>query len=147
MIKLDMKNNFDQWERSLAKIRKEFPKESEKLVHKYTRNTSMGAKQSVPIRHGGLKSSIRPKVKGMTGDVIVGVYYAPYMEYGTGDKVNVPNELSEYAIQFKGKGIRKVNIDPRPYLYPHHFRERQQFFENLYQLLGKISNNNMRRSR
>jgi hypothetical protein len=145
MIKLDMKNNFDQWEKSLAKIRKEFPKETEKLVYKHTQNISLGAKQSVPIKHHALKASIRPKVSGLTGDVIVGVYYAPYMEYGTGNKVNVPNELTEYARQFKGRGIRQVNIDPRPYLYPHFFIQRYKFMESMKDMLTRISNNNMNR--
>ena len=44
--------------------------------------------------------------------------YAPYHEFGTGDLVKVPKGLEDIAIQFKGKGIRKVNISPQPFLYP-----------------------------
>ena len=44
--------------------------------------------------------------------------YAPYHEFGTGDLVDIPPGLESIAIVFKGKGIRKVNISPQPYLYP-----------------------------
>jgi HK97 gp10 family phage protein len=44
--------------------------------------------------------------------------YAPYVEFGTGGEVNVPAGYEDFAIQFKGKGIRKVNLRPRPYLIP-----------------------------
>jgi hypothetical protein len=44
--------------------------------------------------------------------------YAPYVEFGTGGTVNVPAGYEDFAIQFKGKGIRKVNLRPRPYLIP-----------------------------
>jgi HK97 gp10 family phage protein len=44
--------------------------------------------------------------------------YAPYVEFGTGGTVNVPAGYEDFAIQFKGKGIRKINLRPRPYLIP-----------------------------
>ena len=44
--------------------------------------------------------------------------YAPYIEFGTGGTVNVPAGYEDFAIQFKGKGIRKINLRPRPYLIP-----------------------------
>lgn len=139
MIKLDMKNNFGDWEKAMAKIRKEFPKEIEDAVEKHTHKISRGAKASAPIKHSAIKNRTYTKIRGMTGDVIVPVYYAPYPEYGTGAKVNVPSELTEYAKQFKGKGIRQVNIDPRPYLYPHFFIQRFRFMETLKEKLRTVS--------
>jgi HK97 gp10 family phage protein len=44
--------------------------------------------------------------------------YAPYVEFGTGGTVNVPAGYEDFAIQFKGKGIRKINLRARPYLIP-----------------------------
>jgi HK97 gp10 family phage protein len=44
--------------------------------------------------------------------------YAPYVEFGTGGLVNVPAGYEDFAIQFKGKGIRKINLRARPYLIP-----------------------------
>jgi HK97 gp10 family phage protein len=58
-----------------------------------------------------------------TGDKITytvgsALKYAPYVEFGTGGTVNVPAGYEDFAIQFKGKGIRKINLRPRPYLIP-----------------------------
>jgi hypothetical protein len=36
-------------------------------------------------------------------ELISNVYYAPFVEFGTGAKVKVPAELNNYAIQFKGQ--------------------------------------------
>ena len=55
--------------------------------------------------------------------------YAPYVEFGTGGLVNVPAGYEDFAIQFKGKGIRKVNLRARPYLIPA--------FENQIPILRK----------
>lgn len=43
--------------------------------------------------------------------------YAPYVEFGTGATVDVPKGLEGYAMQFKGRGIRKVNLPARPFLF------------------------------
>lgn len=45
-------------------------------------------------------------------------HYAPYHEFGTGGRVSVPNDWGPIAAQFKGKGLRVVNISPRPFLVP-----------------------------
>jgi HK97 gp10 family phage protein len=71
---------------------------------------------------GRLVGSIQLKEVN-TGDKImytVGsrLKYAPYVEFGTGGTVNVPAGYEDFAIQFKGKGIRKINLRPRPYLIP-----------------------------
>lgn len=42
-----------------------------------------------------------PKPNGV--ELISNVYYAPYIEFGTGDKRKIPAELNEYAAQFIGK--------------------------------------------
>lgn len=71
---------------------------------------------------GRLVGSIQLKEVN-TGDKIVytvgsRLKYAPYVEFGTGGTVNVPAGYEDFAIQFKGKGIRKINLRPRPYLIP-----------------------------
>lgn len=63
-------------------------------------------------RKGGLNFLIGNRVK-----------YAPYHEFGTGRRVNL-TELRKagypetFALQFKGRGIRKVNLRPRPFFFP-----------------------------
>ena len=63
--------------------------------------------------------------------------YSAYVEFGTGGMVKVPSELKELAIQFKGKGVKEVNLPARPYLYPAFVKGRQQYLEDLEDLLKK----------
>ena len=42
------------------------------------------AKQLAPKGDGGLRRSITSKVEGLTGTVFTPLFYAPYVEYGTG---------------------------------------------------------------
>ena len=65
--------------------------------------------------------------------------YAPYIEFGTGGLVEVPAELQEMAIQFKGKGIKQVNLLPRPYLYPALLKGRKDYLKRLKIIVKKYS--------
>lgn len=85
------------------------------------------AMRLAPVNFGFLRASIGTNATGagMNAEVWAGgsgkgvnVKYAPYVEFGTGNKVYVPNELTEYAMQFKGRGIRKVNNKHQPYFFP-----------------------------
>ena len=70
---------------------------------------------------GKLFQSIRKeKIAEMSYQVEAGqgAPYAPYIEYGTGGFVEVPKEFVDDAIKAKGKGIRQVNIMPRPFMFP-----------------------------
>src|SRR5688572_5665052 len=59
---------------------------------------------------GGLRSGIHTaEIDKFTFQVISARDYSPYVEFGTGAYVDVPAGLEEYAMQFKGKGIREVN--------------------------------------
>lgn len=57
--------------------------------------------------------------------------YAAYMEFGTGGLVEVPAELTEMALKFKGAGIKKIDLRPRPYMYPALLKGRKQYIEDL----------------
>jgi HK97 gp10 family phage protein len=80
------------------------------------------AKRDVVVDNGMLRNSIQLKEINQ-GDKIVytvgsALRYAPYVEFGTGGLVNVPIGFESFAIQFKGKGVRKINLRARPYLIP-----------------------------
>jgi HK97 gp10 family phage protein len=80
------------------------------------------AKRDVKVDNSTLRSSIQLK-EVIVGNKIVytvgsALKYAPYVEFGTGGLVNVPAGYETFAIQFKGKGIRKINLRARPYLIP-----------------------------
>lgn len=128
---------------------KEMPKELEKelktAVAVVTRQTSkdakMFARSNVNVVTSGLVMGIgAPYItdKGFTGEVIVRVAYGPYVEFGTGAKVQVPSEIKDYAMQFKGAGIRQVNLPARPYLYPAFFLNREKFTKECDRILKKV---------
>ena len=128
----------------MRKMQSDYEKEIKEAVLVATRQTSLGAKQNAPVDKGGLKASIRPFNKGMTGEIVVGASYGPYQEYGTGTKVRVPSELSSYAMQFKGAGVRQVNLRPQPYLYPAFFLNRDRFMKDMDRRIDRIANRNWR---
>jgi HK97 gp10 family phage protein len=119
-------------------MKDELEKEVVQVVMRATRNTSLNAKSFAPVDKGGLRASIRPLYKGKSGEVTVGVEYAPYVEFGTGSKVNVPSELSSYAVQFKGAGLRESNTRAQPYFYPAVFLNREKFYKEMDKSLNNI---------
>lgn len=83
---------------------------------------------------GFLKNSIQQEFskKDMEGQVFTNIHYAPYVEFGTGTLVDVPAGLEDYAIQYKGEGIREVNLPARPFLFPN-FRSQSKL------MVGRIN--------
>lgn len=80
------------------------------------------AKRSSPVDNGALKQSISAQRSGKSINVVAAAHYAPYVEFGTGGRVNLTDmtELGippSYAAQFKGKGIREVNLPARPFFF------------------------------
>lgn len=80
------------------------------------------AKQNVVVDSGNLKQSIKAERKGKTAEVVAGAKYAPYVEFGTGGLVDLTDMLelgipASYAAQFKGKGIKNVNLPARPFFF------------------------------
>jgi len=61
--------------------------------------------------------------------------HSVYVEYGTGTEVNVPSGFEQYALQFIGKGIRQVNIKPKPYFHPALNDELKEMRKKLKDLL------------
>jgi hypothetical protein len=101
------------------------------------------AANQVAVDTGALKNSIQSmpiKVSKnqITGGVEVGAAYAPYVEFGTGTKVKVPSELSDFAAQYKGDGIKEVNLPARPFFYPEVFKQRTELPKNIERTLKKL---------
>jgi hypothetical protein len=75
--------------------------------------------------------------KGNTAEVGYNKKYAPYQEFGTGGLVDTKHaralgfSASEIKQLFKGKGIREVNIEPKPYFFP-------SVREGLKALMGRL---------
>lgn len=66
------------------------------------------------------------------------------MEFGTGAKVDLKHlqELGipdSYAAQFKGKGIREVNLRPQPFLFPAALRGWNNLKTDLQDILKRFT--------
>lgn len=70
-------------------------------------NIQSNAKKNAPVNIGNLRNSIQlvasQENNVLTYTVGTNVSYAPYIEFGTGGKVSVPNGYADFAMQFKGK--------------------------------------------
>ena len=128
----------------IANIRK-YGKEAEKDIEGVTelvaRNIEKNAKQLAPANFGKLGQSIQAvKETPLNWRIEAGgvlAPYAPFVEFGTGGLVDVPNELKEQAIKFKGKGIKQINLRARPYLYPAYLRGKTEYLDKLKKVLNK----------
>lgn len=126
---------------NIRKYGKEAEKDIEGVTELVARNIEKNAKNYAPANFGKLGQSIQAvkdtplNWKIEAGGVIAP--YAPFVEFGTGGLVNVPNELKDQAIKFKGKGIKQVNLRARPYLYPALLQGRTEYLEKLKKVLDK----------
>lgn len=129
----------------ISDIRK-YGKEAEKDIAGVTelvaRNIEKNAKSTVVADFGDLGQSILAVKQTelnwrITANETGLAPYAPFVEFGTGGLVNVPTELKEIAIKFKGKGIKQVNLRARPYLYPALLKGRIEYIDKLKKVLEK----------
>ena len=70
---------------------------------------------------------------GLGGMVYINAHYAPYQEFGTGKYASsgILPGYEGYARQFKGHGIRQVNIRPHMFFFPHYERSKKEFIKGL----------------
>lgn len=106
------------------------------IVEDNARQLERSAKRFAPVDTGKLRQSIIAAKSGeLSWKVYVGEKYGAYIEFGTGGLVQVPEELREMALKFKGKGVRTVNLRPQPYLYPAFELQRDDFYNDIKQML------------
>jgi len=86
------------------------------------------AKQEVPVKTGALRGSIRHAKyqPGAGASVSAGntnIRYAPYVEFGTGTRFQIPvypnvnmSDLEGYALTFK-KSKKVIGVPYRPYMF------------------------------
>lgn len=128
---------------------KKYGKEAEQMIDGITEQTArkmeLEAKKLVPANFADLGQSILAKKQGYADWKVIAdatniAPYAAYVEFGTGGLVSVPEELKDIAISWKGKGIRKINLRPRPYMYPSLIMGRKLYLETLKKALSKYGN-------
>jgi HK97 gp10 family phage protein len=127
----------------------DYSKEVKNLVYDETREwaerTENAAQRDVPVDTGNLKSTIRTESEnnGLTWIVKAGginnVDYAPYIEFGTGARVNQSfleeYGLSAYAMQFTGEQEPFVALPERSYLFRNARTEFEKTLENIKKIL------------
>jgi len=107
--------------------------------------TTANAIRDTPVKTGDLRSSIRAVLgnNGLTWIVkvggIKGVNYAPYVVFGTGafvDKSFLQEYgLVQYASQFKGQGVKEVNLPARDFLYANARAEFQKTLAEIKKII------------
>jgi len=116
---------FGHWIESQTKETKD---ECRKIIETVIRHAEHKAKSLAPVNQrkgkgGRLRSSVHNNISsdGLGGMIYTAVKYAPYQDWGTGSRVHVPAFVKEKfgvdSMQWKGKGIRRVNIKPHPFFF------------------------------
>jgi HK97 gp10 family phage protein len=125
----------------LRKYGKEAERDIAGVTEQMARKIEGYAKTNAPTDLGKLGQSIQAvKENDLNWSIEAGgilAPYAPFVEFGTGGLVEVPNELKEQAIKFKGKGIKQINLRARPFLYPALLRGREEYLQKLKKVLDK----------
>lgn len=96
------------------------------------------AKQKVPVDTGRLKGSITSsKEANFQYKIVAQANYAAYVEFGTGNLFTLlpEQEWNDIAAQFKGKGVRQVNLPPRPFLRPAVLRQTPLILQDIKDIL------------
>ena len=100
------------------------------------------ALDAVPVDLGDLKASGNRSYgdNQLTGIVVFGgtpAPYAPYVEFGTGSNVRIPEGFGAYAMQFfvNGKGRMKA----QPYLIPAFINNKKIFLRDMRKIAKNIS--------
>ena len=125
-------------EKSIIKI-------NEKTAQEIVLNAKINARnlglinKNPKITGGSLIQGIGTDSEGKLNQVVFAKEkYSAYMEFGTGGLVEIPEELKKVASEFKGDGIKKINIQARPFLYPAFVKGRVQYLQDLKDKLNEL---------
>ncbi|WP_316817285.1 HK97 gp10 family phage protein [Pedobacter nyackensis] len=118
-------NGLDRSLDNLAKLAKHNESAVKQAIAETAINIERKAKENLAATGfidsvGGIAQSgyILYRADRMGAEVGFNKHYAPYIEYGTGQNVDVPSGFEDYAWNFKGDDKRLVNIKPSPYFHP-----------------------------
>ena len=139
-----IKINIKGYENLLAKL-KAYPVKKAKAIDQVLErgsiriaNTAKRYLVSQTERSKNLQNQIFQDKTKEGWQIYVRADYAPYVEFGTGDKVKIPAGKGPYASQFRGRGIRKVNLRARPFMFPSYRRHEKEIRKAAFKVL-KVS--------
>lgn len=126
----------------LKNVSRQAELETKSAVVRNTDGIFKDALEAVPIDFGELQRSgvLSYSDNQLTGTVAFGgtpAPYAPYVEFGTGSNVSVPEGFGAYAMQFyvNGKGTMKA----QPYLIPAFIKYKKIFLRDIRKIAKNIS--------
>ena len=132
-IKLD---GFDQLQETLKNAPEELVDYVAADLHDGALAIQGEAKLRAPVKYDILRGSIvvdEPTNNGLSISVSALADYSAYVEFGTGTHVDVPEDVEEYALQFKGdKEIPGMNA--RPFFFPAIFEKTPEIIKEYYKL-------------
>lgn len=116
---------------------KDLKEEVAEEINDFGKRVVEKAKVRVPKDVGGLAQATNslPFPNGIS--IVAAKDYAAFVEFGTGALVKVPAGLEDYAIQFKGKGIKQVNLPARPFLFNSFFEEKKSLLDNISKIIAE----------
>jgi HK97 gp10 family phage protein len=121
MVKVEVKG-LRELQAKLSSLEPKVSTEVRGVVENGAKVMVRNAKRDAPVNFGVLRNEISyyPTSTGKTigFEVVSGARYSAYVEWGTITKVSVPAELQAYALEFKGRGLRKNGgMFPRPFFF------------------------------
>lgn len=136
--------NIDEVLKKLSKFGDDVAEEVRLTTLENAQKIVIDARNNAPIDLGKLRQGINTEESNDNKDsfnqtIFAREKYSAYMEFGTGGKVKVPNELKDIAIQFKGAGIKEINLQPQPFLYPAFVKGRKNYLKDLQTILEQES--------
>jgi hypothetical protein len=148
-VKIDTAD-FQKLKRKLDKLEQYSKAVARTEVNRAMLHAQSMAVSAAPVAGGGqyggtLKGSIQLRNVQDGAEMYSTVFYAPYVEFGTGSRYVSPNDATElgipgsYIAQFKGKGIKEVNLKPQPFFYVSARRAYQNMLMRVESRLKKIT--------
>lgn len=133
-------HGLDELIRDLKRLPREVEKEAIQITETYGRLTELQAVDGVAVDHGKLRQSgfYESTNRGFGAKVTFSVPYAPFVEFGTGGLVSIPDGWEELAGQFKGSGKREVNLPARPFLIPPFLVNGDLYYKALAAMLARL---------
>lgn len=95
----------DKAVKNLSKYNKKVATDTAREINTTMLAVESSAKGNAPVNDGRLRASIvttKADANDLTARTEVGAKYAPYVEFGTKSKVDIPSGLESYAQQFQG---------------------------------------------
>lgn len=132
--------------RNMNAYSKELKRELTYITFRAATNIEGTAKKNVVVDTGKLKGSIYQTPDFSKAIFKVGATedYAPYIEFGTGGGVEIPNGFTDFASEFKGAGVRTINRSAQPFLIPAFLEETQKLKEEIKKTVTRYSGRNRR---